>query len=83
MWRIPHRITQVCWVQETAAQRHKGLTQSSISPNGQHIGRQMGRQTALDNVVQKINDKKDLQTSPAELTLGMTPMLPGDLLGEE
>ena len=25
----------------------------------------------------------DLQTSPAELTLGMTPRLPGDLLGEE
>ena len=27
--------------------------------------------------------QRDLQTSPAELTLGMTPMLPGDLLGEE
>ena len=35
------------------------------------------------NQLNLISKQKDLQTSPAELTLSMTPMLPDDLLREE
>ena len=40
----------------TVASRHQSLTQSSIGSNGQHIGRQVGGQAAVDNAIQKVND---------------------------